>query len=65
VEKPTPPEVLRSVTCTRCHETQIVRTNGEFGIRFMHTQPVQCIRCTGMFNVILPYEIVGGPYPNK
>ncbi|HUN60529.1 MAG TPA: hypothetical protein VMU53_00985 [Candidatus Sulfotelmatobacter sp.] len=64
MEQP-PEEFSRVVTCAHCHEKQTVRTDGKFGIRFMHAQSVRCVKCSAVFNVILPYQIIGGPYSNE
>jgi len=58
-----PPESIYSVTCTYCHQKQLVRTEGKFNIRFMHTQSIHCVKCDAEFNVILPYQIIGKPSP--
>ena len=62
MEQPQPSEVMRPIVCTHCHEKQVVRTDGKFGIRFMHAQSVRCLKCGSTFDVILPYQIVAGPY---
>jgi hypothetical protein len=56
-----PPESIHAVTCTHCHQKQFVRTEGKFNIRFMHTQSIYCVECAAEFDVILPYQIMGGP----
>jgi hypothetical protein len=65
MEQPPPGEFSRTVTCAHCYEKQTVRTDGKFAIGFMHAQSVRCIKCSGMFKVVLPYQIIDGPHSSE
>lgn len=57
-----PDHILRTITCTHCQEKQTVRTLVQPGVRFIRPQTVKCVSCENHFEVVLPDEIVGGPY---
>ena len=57
-----PQDILRTITCTHCQKRQTVRTRIQPGVRLIRPQSVKCVSCENDFEVVVPDEIVSGPY---
>jgi hypothetical protein len=54
--------VVMSVTCTHCKEEQNVQVRARTGCRQMDFQTIRCAACKRPFDVMVPDQIVGGPF---
>jgi len=53
----------RIVECTHCKAKQNVYVTARTGAAQMAAHSIACIRCKRHFVVMVPHNIVGGPFP--
>jgi hypothetical protein len=51
------------VSYPTCHEDQLVHIHARAGIVQMHPQAIECLKCHAIFDVMVPDEIIAGPFP--
>ena len=51
------------VSCPTCHEDQFVHIHARAGIVQMNPQAIECLKCHAIFDVMVPDEIIAGPFP--
>jgi len=51
------------VSCSACHEDQFVHIHARTGIVQMNPQAIECVKCHAIFDVMVPDEIIAGPFP--
>jgi hypothetical protein len=54
--------VLMPVICTHCQQKQIVQMRARSEFHTIHPQSVDCVKCENSFDVMIPDEIIGGPF---
>ena len=54
--------VLMPVICAHCQQKQIVQMRARSEFHTMHQQSVDCVKCENSFDVMIPDEIIGGPF---
>jgi hypothetical protein len=56
--------VVIPVSCSQCEEKQVVHVRVRTGsIPQMGPQAIACVKCYTIFDVMVPDEIIGGPFP--
>jgi len=55
--------VVMTICCSRCQAQQVVHVRATTGCKQISDQTVVCISCHRPFDVLLPDDIVGGPFP--
>lgn len=56
--------VVATIECTACHAKQVVHVRAvKTGFGSIADQGVQCIKCKKQFYVLVPDEIIDGPFP--
>jgi hypothetical protein len=55
--------VVAPVSCSHCKEKQSVHVRARSGFAAMGPQFVECLKCHESFWVIVPDEIIAGPFP--
>jgi transcription elongation factor Elf1 len=51
-----------TVSCTRCQQELVVQMRARSGFRSINLQSVKCTKCENTFGVLIPDEILGGPF---
>ena len=52
------------VSCSACKEKQLVHIRARAGgVLQMRRQEVECLKCDTVFEVMVPDEIIAGPFP--
>jgi DNA-directed RNA polymerase subunit M/transcription elongation factor TFIIS len=57
--------VVIPVSCSSCKENQVVHIRARTGFGQMGTQVVECLKCHTGFDVMVPDEIIAGPFPSQ
>lgn len=57
------PYIVMLVECSNCNEKQNIHMRARTGFSQMGTQAVECLKCHTGFDVMIPDEIIGGPFP--
>ena len=50
------------VSCSACNEKQVVHIRVRSGMWQMGPQVIECLKCHTGFEVIVPDEIIAGPF---
>lgn len=57
------PHIVVPVSCSHCHQQQVVQVRASTTrTGRMNDDSVRCVKCGKDFDVIVPDEIVGGPF---
>ncbi len=56
------PHVVITISCPGCRQKQVVQVRPRTGFAQMADQKVRCVKCESEFNVMVPDQIVGGPF---
>jgi hypothetical protein len=51
------------ISCPHCQQKQVIQVRATIGFAQMGDQSVQCVKCEKAFDVMVPDQIVGGPFP--
>jgi transcription elongation factor Elf1 len=54
--------VVVPITCPQCQQKQVVHVRARNGFAQMGGQTVRCVECERVFEVMVPDQIVGGPF---
>jgi hypothetical protein len=57
--------VVIPISCAHCKEKQVLHVRARTGFGIVDTQTVECLRCHTDFHVLLPDEILAGPFPTE
>jgi hypothetical protein len=52
------------VVCSKCNEKQVVHTRVRTSPAQIGPQEVECLKCHTVFLVMVPNDIIGGPFPS-
>jgi len=52
------------VVCSKCNEKQVVHIRSIAGLAQIADQKVECLKCREIFLVMVPNEIIAGPFPS-
>jgi len=58
-----PAHVRMIISCPHCQQKQVIQVRATIGFAQMGDQSVQCVKCEKAFDVMVPDQIVGGPFP--
>jgi hypothetical protein len=56
------PHINLTVSCTHCQQELVVQMRARSGFRSINLQSVKCMKCESTFGVLIPGEILGGPF---
>jgi hypothetical protein len=56
------PHIVVPICCSQCKQEQVVQVRARTGFGAMSPQTVRCIKCERDFDVMLPDQILGGPF---
>jgi hypothetical protein len=51
------------VSCPDCQEKQVIHLRARAGFGQMGPQVVECLKCHTGFEVMVPDDIIAGPFP--
>ncbi len=57
-----PAYVVMTISCAQCKQEQLVHVRARNGSAQMGGQTVRCVNCKQEFDVMVPDQIVGGPF---
>ncbi len=57
-----PAYVVITISCPQCQQEQVVHVRARTGFAQMGGQTVRCLECERDFDVMVPDQIVGGPF---
>ncbi len=57
-----PAHVVMTISCPHCLQKQVVQVRARTGFAQMAGQTVRCVKCRLDFSVMVPDDIVGGPF---
>ena len=57
-----PAYVVMTISCAQCQQEQVVHVRARTGFAQMSGQTVRCVNCKQEFDVMVPDQIVGGPF---
>jgi hypothetical protein len=52
------------IVCPKCKEKQVVHISARTGFKQMGHQEVECLKCHEVFVVMVPDQIIAGPFPS-
>jgi len=55
--------VVMTISCPHCQQKQVVQVRARAGFAQMADQTVKCVKCDKDFTVMLPDQILDGPFP--